>query len=182
MAVGMIVPLAPPAGASNAGLAAAVITGVITDQFYDLHLTGVYSAVDTAANSEAVCATSPTTQSLTIAWTLSSPPIGPLPAGTLFSVGHFNAGGRLNNLATPGPVPPNCIVDGTIGDGVLFGLSGASIASVGAVTLAEFRVNYTVQQNPLATGTNSGPLEMIAAMAVTPLFNGGLIVGAAVAA
>ena len=159
LTVGMVAQTAAPASA--AGVAGAVITGTVNTaitpvQFQNVALAGAFVAAPTAG----ACATTVAVNNLTINYSLESPAEGPLPAGILFNVGSFAAGGTF------GGGNAVCTVNGAIGNGALFGATGDSFVSVGAVALAELQVNYTA--TTLTLSANSGPSETLAVVTAAP--------------
>jgi len=160
LTVGMVAQTAAPANA--AGVAGAVITGTVNTavtpvQFQNVALAGAFVAAPTAG----ACATTVAVSNLFINYSLQSPAVGPIPAGTLYNVGSFAPGGTFG-----GSVAGVCTVSGTIGNGALFGATGDSFVSVGAVALAELQVNYTATTLTLAA--TSGPSEALAVVAAVP--------------
>ena len=161
LTVGMVAQTAAPASA--AGVAGAVITGTVNTavspvQFQNVALAGAFVAAPTAG----ACATTVSVQNLFINYSLQSAAVGPIPAGTLYNIGSFAPGGTFG-----GGNAACTVTNGTIGNGALFGATGDSFVSVGAVALAELQVSYTATTLG-ALSANSGPSEAIAVVSAVP--------------
>ena len=105
------------AAMADPGAAVAVITGTVNTaqmpiQFSNLALAGDFAAVN--GTSVANCAGQVTTSGVTIKYSLESPAVGPIPAGTLYNVGSFDTS---TNPSFAGPCVGGGTVAGTLGNG-----------------------------------------------------------------
>lgn len=164
-AIASVAPMTAPAGAAGAGggtIFGQVSTADQPVQWFAPVSTLLWGpAVFAAAPTAGACATTVAFNNLIINYSLQSPAAGPIRAGLLYSVGSFAPGGTF-----AGGLGSLCGVNGTIGNGALFGATGDSLVSVGAVVLTEFEVSFTV--STLSLAADSGPEEAVAVFSAVP--------------